>query len=114
MTLLHYWGKWEGFDDPKQYVNELVNSRDGLFSFLISALVRATSQGIGDHVVRIHWSIKLSTIEQYIDVESVKSKLELLNTEKLNDEENRAIKAFNKALKRREDGKSEDSWFDID
>lgn len=114
MTLLHYWGKWEGFDGPKQYVNELVNSRDGLFSFLISALVRATSQGIGDHVARIHWSIKLSMIEQYIDVESVKSKLKLLNTEKLNDEENRAIEAFNKALKRREDGKSEDSWFDID
>jgi len=114
LTLLYYWGTWAGFDGPSKYVADFINTQEGLLSFLVSTLSRSTSQGVGDHVARIHWSIKLSTIEQFIPVDTVKAKFEQLNTENINDEEKRAVEAFEKALRRREEGKPEDNWFNND
>lgn len=114
LTLLFHWGRWAGFDDSGKYVKNLINTQEGLLSFMISALSRSTSQGFGDYVARIHWSMKLSTIEPFIQADIVLAKVEQLNTENLNEEEKRAIDAFRKALKRREEGKSEDSFFNDD
>lgn len=108
LTLLYHWGKWAGFDGPQQWVKGMLETNAGLLLFLIACLSRSTSHGAGDYVGRVHWRIRLSTIEQFVSADEAKEKILQLKSENLNEEERRAVDAFQKALKRRQEGKPDD------
>ena len=73
-------------------------------------LQRSSSQGIDDYVAKINWYIHLKTIEDFIPVDLLEQKVKKIRVEKLTEEEKRAVDAFHRALKRRQDGKSDDDW----
>lgn len=112
VEILYWWREWTSSEEPKKWVDALIESQDGLLFFLTAFLRPSTSQTVGDHVSRIHWHISLKSIEDFISVEVLAEKVGLLALEDLGEKEQRAIRAFQKALKRKQEGKSDDFWRD--
>jgi predicted KAP-like P-loop ATPase len=114
LEILYAWSRWDSADKPQRWVEKLVESRDGLLSFLIANLSRSTSHGVGDYVSEEHWRIRLDNMEKFIRVEILETKVAKLPTGDLTDKEQIAVKAFKKAIKRRQEGKPDSIWDDAD
>lgn len=112
LSILYCWDKWDSNEKPRQWVQRLVESNEGALSFLTACLSRSISYGIGDYVSREHWRINLTNIEDFVPVDTLKEKLAGLVLENLNDKQKQAVQAFRKAVKRRQEGKSDDDWRD--
>ncbi len=108
--IIYLWNKWTPDGEAKRWVEELIQTDDGLLSFLISA-VRASYSSRGEEDVRINWYIQFSEIDKYVSIDTMMKKILLLKKEKLTEEELRAVDVFEKAMQRKKDGKSEDRWF---
>jgi predicted KAP-like P-loop ATPase len=110
LNILYCWRSWKSVEAPQAWVKRLIRSREGLLIFLKAVLQQSTSQGVGDYVAKITWYIRLKTIEDFITVDVLERKIKEIEIDKITPEEKRAVDAFNKALKRRQAGKSEDDW----
>ncbi|MBI4322937.1 MAG: hypothetical protein HY596_01530 [Candidatus Omnitrophica bacterium] len=112
--ILYRWREWASKEEPTGWVTNLVESKQGLLSFLAAFLQRSTSQSIGDYVARVNWRIKLKDLEDFISLDVLEKKVEQLTTEtpakNLGEREQRAVETFQKALKRRREGKPDDDW----
>ena len=97
---------------PHQWTTGLIESQKGVLSFLTACLQRATSHGMGDHVSQEHWRINLKYVEDFVPVDTVARKVSTLLLDNLSEKEAKAVKAFQKAHKRRREGKSDDDWRD--
>lgn len=112
LSILNRWHKWVSPDKPRQWVERLVESHEGTLSFLTACLYRSMSHGMGDYVSQEHWEINLKNFEDFVSVDAVEKKLAELSVEDLSDKEQKAVKAFQKAMKRRREGTSDDDWHD--
>lgn len=112
LSILYCWHEWDSPNKPREWVGRLIQSREGVFSFLIACLHRSTSQGMGDYVSQEHWRINLKTIEDFVPVNILEKKMTELSDADLSDKQKKAVKAFQKAIKRRLEGKFEDDWRD--
>lgn len=113
--ILYRWREWASPDEPSKWVSELVESTDGILSFLTGFLHRSISQGLSDHVGRIHWRVDLQSIEAFIPADFLEGKVKQLDAENLEEKQKTAVLAFLKAIKRRREGKSDNSfWPDQD
>lgn len=110
--ILYWWSKWVSMEEPKEWVKELIDSKEGLLSFLTASLQHSLTQGAGDYMSQVHWFINLKNIEDFASVEVLEQKVTQLDLETLGEKEQRAVRAFKKALKRRKEGKSDDDWRD--
>ncbi len=104
-TLLGIWAEWAGPNEPRTWVDKLIQSRAGLVTFLESMTVKSTSYGSGEHGPREAWYIQLPAIERFIDLKVIEDRFEKLNPQGQNESETRAIRAFRQALDRRRSGK---------
>ncbi len=112
-SILYCWDKWASHEKPRQWVEKLIDSKEGVLSFLTACLHRSTSHGMGDYVSQEHWRINLTNIEDFVPVGTLERKVAEISPDGLSDKEKRAVKAFQKAIKRRRDGKSDDGhWAD--
>lgn len=112
LFIIYRWREWASSDRPRQWAERLVESHEGILSFLTACLHRSTSQGTGDHVSQEHWRINLKTVEDFATVDAMEKKLAALPCENLKDNQKKAVKAFQKAMKRRREGKSDEDWHD--
>lgn len=112
LYLLYRWGEWKADDEPRQWTKSLIESQKGVFLFLTACLQRSTSHGMGDHISQEHWRINLKYVEDFVPVDTVARKVAALSLDNLSEKEAKAVKAFQKAIKRRQEGKSEDDWRD--
>lgn len=114
--LLYRWREWATLDELRAWVADLVKGPAGLLLLLKGFLQRSTSTGIGDYVSRIHWYISLKALEDFVPAEDVEQELTKLSLDGLGEEEQRAVRAFKKAMKRRRAGKSDEGppWRDDD
>jgi predicted KAP-like P-loop ATPase len=111
-AILYRWREWDSHDKPRQWVERLIESREGVLSFLTACLQRSTSHGMEDYVSEEHWEINLASVESFIPVDALEGKVEALPLEGLGDKEKKAVEAFKKAVKRRREGKSDDTQWD--
>ena len=108
--ILYGWRRWTSPEEPGKWVIQLVESLKGVLSFLVAFLSQSKSQGTGDYVYRTHWRISLKSIEDFVPADIIEEKIKGLKIEEFSEKEQLAIRAFQKALKRREDGKPDDGW----
>lgn len=110
--ILYRWREWATPEEPKKWVEDLVESHNGALFLLRAFVQRSTSQGIGDYVPKIHWRISLSSLENFISIDVLEQKVKKIDLAGIGEKEQRAVQAFQKALKRRQEGKSDDEWRD--
>lgn len=110
--ILYRWREWADTEEAKKWVEDLVESPNGVLFLLTAFLQQSTSQGIRDYVPKIHWRISLSALENFISIGVLEQKVKEIDLTEIGEKEQRAIQAFQKALKRRKEGKSEDNWHD--
>jgi predicted KAP-like P-loop ATPase len=110
--ILYRWREWATPEEPKKWVEDLVESPNGALFLLTGFMQRSTSQGIGDYVPKIHWRISLTSLENFISIDVLEQKVKEIDLRGIGEKEQRAVQAFQKALKRRQEGKSEDDWRD--
>ena len=114
IRILYCWRNWVSNEAPREWVQTLIQSNNGVITFLTALLSSSASHQMGDYVPKIHWRLSLKNIEDFISVDIVENKLRSINLNDLDDKGQRAVNAFNKALDRRRKGKSEDDWRDDD
>jgi predicted KAP-like P-loop ATPase len=112
--ILYRWREWASPEEPQQWVARLIESPEGLFALLTAALERHTVQGLKDYVPRTSWRMRLRHLEDFVSLDVLTRHIEQLPLEDLTEEQRRAVDAFEKALKRRQAGRSDDDWFDDD
>lgn len=112
LHILYRWHEWASLEKPRQWVEGLIDSNEGALSFLTACLQRSTSHGMGDYVSQEHWQINLKSVEDFVSAETIEKKVAHLSIDHLSDKEKKAVKAFQKAIKRRREGKSDDDWRD--
>ena len=54
--------------------------------------------------------MRLKSVEDFVSLEFLEEKVKQISLEGLTEEEKGAVRAFQKALKRRKEGKSDDDW----
>ena len=111
-AILYRWREWSSPDKPRKWVERLIELREGVLSFLTACLQRSTSQGIGDYTAQEQWRINLTSVEDFVSIEAIEKKVAELPLGDLSGKEKKAVEAFQKALKRRREGKSDDGWRD--
>ena len=112
LSILYRWREWSSPAKSREWVEGLIESRTGVLSFLTAFLQRSTSHGMGDYVTEEHWRINLTNVEDFVSSDALEKKVEELSLDNLSDKEMKAVKAFQKAVKRRREGKSDDDWHD--
>jgi predicted KAP-like P-loop ATPase len=113
-AILHGWKTWGQPEKPKQWAQKLVESTDGAIAFLTACLFRSTSQGIRDYISEEHWRIHLETVEEYVSIDSLEKVIAGVSPETQPEKGQKAIKAFGKAIRRRQEGKSDNGRWDDD
>lgn len=103
-TLLGIWAEWAGPSEPKTWVEKLVQSSEGLVTFLVAMTGKSTSYGSGEQGPREAWYIQLPAVERFIDLKAIESQFEKLKPQGQNESETRAIRALQHALDRRRSG----------
>jgi len=108
--ILFRWREWAGEQEPKEWAKNLVTTPDGFLDILVGFTQRSASQTMGSHVSRIHWRISLKDLELFVPVEELQRRLEQIAIDGLTERQQLAVQALKKALKRRAQGKPDDSW----
>lgn len=112
--ILYRWREWGTPEKPKQWAQKLIESTDGVIAFLTACLSRSTSQGIGDYVSEEHWRINLKTVEEFVSVDALEKIVARVSLDAQPEKAQKAIKAFQRAIKRRREGKPDDDHWDHD
>ena len=112
--LLAFWQAWAQPDEAQSWVRGLVESRNGLLSFLVSCMRETKSYSLGSHAVRSTWRIDIQFVERFVEPELIEAKLAAFLSENLQETERVAVEAFLKALKRKRTGKPPFPRFDDD
>jgi predicted KAP-like P-loop ATPase len=102
-TLLSIWAQWSGPEEANAWIEKLVQSGEGLISFLKAVTNKSTSYSSGEGP-REAWYVQLDAIERFVDVKLLKIQFEKLKPQGCGEAEIRAIRAFQEALERRRSG----------
>jgi len=102
------WGKKE---DVAIYVETLTTTDVGTLQLLRSLVVRSVRHGLGDYVGTERFYMRRVDIEALIPMDVLATRVTKLQTNGLGDEDLRAAQAFQKAVERRNAGKSDDDPF---
>jgi len=66
--------------------------------------------GDEDYAARTYRYMRLKSVEDFVAPELVEERIKQLSLDGLTEDEKEAVRAFQRALKRRRDGKSDDDW----
>ncbi|MBI3292462.1 MAG: AAA family ATPase [Elusimicrobia bacterium] len=108
--LLYRWKAWGSPDEPKTWATNLIQMNEGLLSFLTAFLQASSSQGMGDYVPRIHWRIKLKDVEEFVTIDELERRVGQLTPDGLEERQRQVLRAVQRALKRRREGKPDEDW----
>lgn len=73
--LLYRLSEWESSINLKEFIVNLISNDLSLIEFLESCLNRSVTQGMGDYVGSVNWSINLKTISELLDVDVTNQRL---------------------------------------
>ncbi|MFQ5903712.1 MAG: hypothetical protein ACE5JO_08480, partial [Candidatus Binatia bacterium] len=110
LSILYRWREWALPEEPKKWVEGLVTSTDGLLCFLKGCVQEGSVSGADDYAPRIYRHMRLKSVEDFVAPEIVGGKVKQISLDGLTEDEKEAVRAFQRALKRRREGKSDDDW----
>jgi hypothetical protein len=108
--ILYRWREWGSPEEPKKWVEKLVSSKDGLLCFLKGFVQEGSVSGAEDYAARVYRYMSLKSVEDFVAPEIVEEKVKQISLDQLPEGEKEAVRAFQRALKRRREGKSDDDW----
>lgn len=108
--ILYRWRVWASPEEPRKWVESLIEPENGILFFLTAFLQRSTSRSVNDYVVQIYPYIRLRDLEDFVSVEVLEKKVGKLSLVNLGEREQKAVSAFQRALRRRQEGKSDEDW----
>lgn len=110
--LLSLWSKWGERKDVSKYIEELTKTEAGTLQLLRSLVVRSVSYGAGDYTGTERYFMRRADIETLMPMDALEARVQKLPaTDKLTEEDGRAVGAFRKAVERRNTGKHDDDPF---
>jgi len=112
-VLLSLWQTWGKKEDVANYIEALTQTAPGTLDLLRSLVVRSLRHGMDDYVGTERHYMRRNDIETLIPMDTLDARVQKL-PDSLNDEDQRAVKAFQKAVERRNAGKSDDDPFATD
>ncbi len=113
-VLLGLWRRWGKNEDAASYIEALTKTAVGALQLLKSLVVCSLRQGIGDYIGTERYYMRRNDIEALISMDTLDARVRELPSDSLSDEDQRAVKAFQKAMERRRTGKSDDDPFATD
>lgn len=111
-SILYRWSDWGSADEAKRWASNVAISPDGALTILRSLVERGTSQSIKDRVGRITWHVSLDNLERFVQLDQFREQIDKLSQSTLNESDRNAVRAFERALKRRREGKPDRVWRD--
>jgi hypothetical protein len=93
---------------------QATSSPEGALTILRSLVERGTTQTMGDQVGRVTWQVSLENLERFVDLEKFRAQIGGLTQSSLGDRDRNAVRAFQRALKRRAQGKPDKVWLDLE
>jgi predicted KAP-like P-loop ATPase len=113
-SILYRWLDWGSQDEVRAWVANIASTPEGALVILRGLVTRATRQGMDDRVGRVTWRVSIGELEKFVDLPKFQSLIEGLKRSNLNERDRNAVLAFEKALRRRSQGKPDNAWFDDD
>jgi predicted KAP-like P-loop ATPase len=110
LYILYRWREWGSPQEWRKWVEDLVSSSDGLLQFLKACVQQGSASGAEDYAARIYRFMRLQSVEDFVDPKIIEEKVEQINLNSLPDDKIEAIRAFQRALQRRREGKPDDDW----
>ena len=108
--ILYRWRDWASPEEPRKWVEKLVGSKDGLLCFLKGFVQEDSVSGHEDSAARVYRYMSLKSVEDFVASEFLEEKVTQISIDGLGEEEKEAVRAFQRALKRRKEGKGDDDW----
>jgi predicted KAP-like P-loop ATPase len=108
LYILYRWKEWTVSDEPLKWVQQLISSDEGLISFLNSLVEEGVTSGRDGE--RVYQFMRLKSIEDFVPLMEIETRVRQLDRSKLGDNPKAAIAAFERALKRRGQGRHDDDW----
>ncbi len=112
--LLSLWREWGSDEDVWAYIGDLTSTPQGTLRLLKSLLVRSHRQQLGDYVSTERYYMRRIDVERLISMDALDTKLQAVPTENLSEEDQRAVRAFQKAMEGRSAGRPDDDPFALD
>lgn len=112
--LISLWRQWGSSEEATAYIETLTATPEGTLRLLKSLVVRSLRQQMGDYLGTERYYIRRNDVETIISMDVLNTKVQGLPTENLGDEDQRSLKAFQKAIERKALGKSDDDPFAAD
>jgi len=110
LSLLYDWCRWESEEAASQWVQEIVQTDDGLKAFLLAVLQRGTSTQMGAYHSTVQWYISLGNVESFVSPSVIEERLREMGTEGLTKQEGLAVSEFRRAVRRRYEGRNDNDW----
>lgn len=107
--LLYGWKEWGDLENARSWIESTIDKIENFLVFLDRFTSQVISQGGGDYVGRIKYRINLGAIETFCPLDKVKELSMQIDKEKINERERQVIDALETALKRRDQGYSDDA-----
>jgi predicted KAP-like P-loop ATPase len=107
--ILYRWSEWASPDKPREWAQRLLDSSDAGGLTLLKAFTQeSTSYGMGDHTARSRSMVRLTELLDFVNLEDLSTKVG--QVEEIPEEARESVDAFRRALKRREEGRSDEEW----
>ena len=98
VSILYDWKRWGRQEQVIEFVNHVIENDDGLIDFITSFLSKSKSHGMSDYVIKINWRIPLKSIEEFVSLKQIESRIRNMfaspNFELMDDKRKLAIKTF--------------------
>ena len=108
VSFLYRWKRWGDESKVTDWLKLQVQTVEGCIALLKGFSGKSSSHGVGDYVTKITTYIKLESIEHFLELESFQEKISEIDDAKIDSETREALKAFQKAIERREQGITDD------
>lgn len=108
--ILFMWRGWGGGDKVNRFVENMIESDEGLIDFITAFLTKSKSLGMEDYVYKVHWRIDIKSIEKFIEIKKIERRIRnIINSEKyahLDERQKIALRTFIDTI----DGKIKDRF----
>ena len=110
LYILYRWREWASPEEPMKWVEQLVGSQEGLLYFLKGLVQKGSVSSGDDHVARVYQFMRLKSVEDFVAPKVVDEGIKQLSHAEITEDDREAIRAFQRAVKRRREGKGDDDW----
>jgi predicted KAP-like P-loop ATPase len=108
--ILYRWLDWGDAAEVRKWVSDVASSPEGALRILRALVARGSSQSIEDKVGRITWHLSLGDLERFVDLPRFQEMIEKLVVSNLDDRDRKSVAAYQRAVKRRLEGRSDNDW----